>query len=218
MYSEVGLPGVGALWRSEAPADSPGEPSGEPQGERSDQPRRHVIAADGCADVILIDGELALAGPSTRWLLGRDGREEPVVGLRFAPGLAGAAFALDAADLRDLAVPARDALPGEAVARRVRALRFFTVPGDDLRGGAPLAAEYGARGGEFRRALDLDIGEGQVRWASRLRRAASAGERPTELAPALAAHEAGYADQAHLTRELGRIAGRTPAQLVGSGA
>lgn len=261
MYSEVELPGVGTLWRSVTQADLRSDPRGEPQGGPEDRSLRRVVAADGCADIILIDGELAVAGPSTRWLLGRDGREGPVVGLRFAPGLAGAALALDAADLRDLAVPARDALPGAAVDRGIRALRLFAAPGDGRRGGASLAAEYLARGCEFRRALELDIGEGQVRWASRLRGAVRTGEAPAGLAasldlsdrqlrrrmlqsfgygfatlrrlsrahraksllrdgfaPALAAHEAGYADQAHLTRELRRIAGRTPGQLAGSGA
>lgn len=40
--------------------------------------------------------------------------------------------------------------------------------------------------------------------------------RVARLAPAAAAYEAGYADQSHLTRELRRMAGFTPAEAVSS--
>ncbi len=83
---------------------------------------------------------------------------------------------------------------------------------------------YGAlvRVARMRRALSLlgpgsgsPAGPAATRWLSR----ATTKERP-EPKPSLAAvaHAAGYADQAHMTRDFRLLVGRTPAQVAGSQA
>jgi len=93
-------------WRRTAPDD----------GERA------VVLPDGCADLIWLGGDrLVVAGPDTgpaTALL--DGAVE-VVGLRFRPGLAGAALGLPASALRDQRVSLAEiwGAPGAALAARV---------------------------------------------------------------------------------------------------
>ena len=74
----------------------------------------------------------------------------------------------------------------------------------------------------MRRALSLmgpgrgsPAGPAATRWLSR----AATKEQP-ESKPSLAAvaHAAGYADQAHMTRDFRLLVGRTPAQVAGSQA
>ncbi|MGI0521652.1 hypothetical protein ABY45_13830, partial [Microbacterium maritypicum] len=67
MYSETRLPHGSALWRSR------GSAGGGP------------IPADGCVDLILRDGRVSVAGPSTRWITaGGDGAGDSF-GFRLPP-------------------------------------------------------------------------------------------------------------------------------------
>ena len=143
-----------------------------------------------------------------------------------------------------LAAPLRDvvgAIRAAEVARILRTLRSFgTAAGA---GAAQVAGEigwsarhlrrrmlatfgygYGAlvRVARMRRALSLmgpgrgsPAGPAATRWLSR----AATKEQP-ESKPSLAAvaHAAGYADQAHMTRDFRLLVGRTPAQVAGSQA
>lgn len=105
MYRETPVPGLGTLWISSPAAGAT------------------TISADGCADIILRDDQLIVAGPSTRWLLARGSEQHPTVGLRFSPGLAGADLGIDAFELRDRILPAGGLLPTALAERGERALR-----------------------------------------------------------------------------------------------
>ena len=154
MYCETPIPGLGTLWIS-----SPAEGA-------------TTISADGCADIILRDDQLIVAGPSTRWLLARGSEQHPTVGLRFFPGLAGAGLGIDAFELRDRILPAQGLLPAALAERGERALRA-------LLGAAESPAARGPQEGPTSGAPDLSRAA-ESRYAGRLRDAARAV--PRELA------------------------------------
>ncbi|GAA1791463.1 helix-turn-helix transcriptional regulator [Leucobacter iarius] len=238
MYREVELPGLGVLWRSERSVGV-GAPT--------------VIPADGSADIILRDDELVVAGPSTRWLLGRGSIHGATIGLRFAPGLAGRALELDASELRDSLVPAADALAPEVRRRGERLLRALgdsvrtaagERPGTDprialrarsaqpfelgaldwtaealrmARRGATVteaAARLGYSERQLQRRMLLHFGYGYTALRRVLRAERARGLLGAGIAVEAAATRTGYSDQAHLTREFGRIVGTTPARFV----
>jgi AraC-like DNA-binding protein len=112
---------------------------------------------------------------------------------------------------------------GEALASRPPdrlALRAARLLGDQRAGAGPVAAELGISDRQLRRRLDDAAGLGPRtlirvlrfrRFLSGLDAAIEAGAAP-DLA-GLAA-DAGYADQAHLTRECGRLSGLSPLALA----
>jgi AraC-like DNA-binding protein len=146
VYCETPIPGLGTLWIS-----SPAEGA-------------TTISADGCADIILRDDQLIVAGPSTRWLLARGSEQHPTVGLRFFPGLAGAGLGIDAFELRDRILPAQGLLPAALAERGERALRA-------LLGAAESPAARGPQEGPTSGAPDLSRAA-ESRYAGRLRDAA----------------------------------------------
>jgi methylphosphotriester-DNA--protein-cysteine methyltransferase len=192
-----------------------------------------TILPDGCVDVVWRGDRLIVAGPATGPMVSDVPAGTPVFGVRFRLGAAGAALGLPASELADANVELWDGLDERvaegglpallaAVRKRVR------EPVDPLTRAAALAmASPGARVD----ALDLGLSERQVR-----RRFMDAvGYGPKTLARVLRfqrflhlssggqdlarlALDAGYADQAHLTREARRLSGRTPGELIASGA
>lgn len=227
MYAERQLPHGCVLWRSRGAGAA-------------------TIPADGCVDVIVRHGELWLAGPSTRSIrTWPDGTGE-TVGLRYAPGMASRALGVDLAELRDAHASLPDVV-GAGTARRLgRALRAqAAAPGTrgiaaDLLPAPALddrdwttavrrAASTGADADSLARELGWSARHLRRRTASsfgygfaslvRIERARTARvliERGNGLADAAAA--AGYADQAHMTREFARLVGRTPGQVAGRAA
>jgi AraC-like DNA-binding protein len=201
------------------------------------------ILPDGCVDVVWDGADLVIAGPATIALdsppLGTE-----VFGLRFRLGAAGAGLGLPAEELADARVPVTDVWPdGEAV-REAAALRGLPGLIDALRARlraaetdpltraaalglaipgarvADLGAELGISERQLRRRFADAVGYGPKTLARILRfqrflMLASEGARwmPRDDLAGLA-FAAGYADQAHLTRECRRLAGRTPAELV----
>lgn len=156
MYREVAIPGLGVLWMA-----SPNE-------------HATIIPADGCADLILRDDELILAGPSTRWLVAQGSRQGPTVGLRFTPGFAGVLLDAEAAEVRDRILPARDLLSASLSGRGERALR------------APIRARnLHEAAGAVAGALDLDPDIADLRWTAIVSAAASRGEPLPRLAARL---------------------------------
>jgi AraC-like DNA-binding protein len=197
--------------------------------------RGGVIFPDGCVDLVWRGDGLFVAGPATGPAVGGPVGAS-VFGVRFRLGVAGSALGLPASELLDAAVPL-DGVWGAGVEERVALgglpalldeVRARLAPVDPLARAAALAM---ARPGARVDAIDLGVSERQLR-----RRFVDAvGYPPKTLARVLRfqrflslssgggdlarlALDAGYADQAHLTREARRLSGRTPAELLASGA
>lgn len=169
------------------------------------------------------------AGPDTGAQMAQLAGGEVLVGLRFRPGAGGGGLGVALDELRDLRVDAADVdrafdLDGELAPAEV-ARRFVRVAAG--RGGDPLVQRVAAgleRGErvdaglsprQLRRRFHAAVGYGPktLERVLRFRRVVDAldGGR-TDLASI--AFDAGYADQAHLTRECTRLAGLSPAKLM----
>ena len=200
--------------------------------------RGGVILPDGCVDLVWRGDRLIVAGPATGAIESPVPVGTMVFGLRFRLGVAGAALGVPAVELADMSVDA-EAVLGRGATDRVAEggmpallglVRARLRPVDPLDRAAALAmaqpetrvAELGASLGVSERQLRrrfLDaVGYGPKTLARVLRfqRFLQLSGESTELARL--ALDAGYADQAHLTREARRLSGRTPAELVASGA
>jgi AraC-like DNA-binding protein len=223
MYRELPspLPGVACLWA-----------------RRMDgAPAR--IRPDGCADVVWRSGRGAfVAGPDTGPVLSSSPPGTMIVGVRFAPGAGGPALGHPLSDLRDLRVGlgeldaeldralGGDLEPAEAL-RRLAAFAAAKAPPDAAVSEAArrladpsarvtsLAADLGLSERQLRRRCDAAVGYGPktLQRVLRFRRFLALGARG-DLAGA--AYAAGYADQAHLSRECRRLAGLAPAELIRS--
>lgn len=205
-----------------------------------------MVPADGCTDLIVRDGQLVVSGPSTRWIATRSDGDNGSVGLRLPPGFAGAVLGTSTVELVDRAAAIEDLVPHDAAAGlRAAMLSVARNPGmpdalsarvldrmatprlrlNFIRHAAGRAASAGAVAAElgesertFRRRMLSDFGYGYATLV-RIQRAANARhllERGVKSSEAAAA--AGFADQAHLTREFRRLVGITPAQFTESSA
>jgi AraC-like DNA-binding protein len=199
------------------------------------------VLPDACVDLVWRAGHGAvLAGPDTGPVAVASEPGAVFAGVRFGPGTGGGALGLPLEAVRDARVPLGELrpeldrhLPGdldprEALARLVRVgLRLRAAGGVDLavREAARRLADPRTRIGDL--AGDLGLSERQLRRRClagvgygpktlqrvlRFRRFLELARGGDELA-ALAAG-AGYADQAHLTRETRRLAGVSPAALL----
>lgn len=165
-------------------------------------------------------------------------------GLRIRPGALRAVTGLRGAELRDRVVPIAELLPGhtselliEAVWDWPRGARFLTEVWRDvareprraetavaaLGGGSNLsvtavAAAHGLSPRQFRRLVEDEAGlnPATVRAVARLHRFLRIAEDGNAGRPDLAggAILAGYADQPHLSREVRKLTGLTPARLL----
>jgi AraC-like DNA-binding protein len=193
------------------------------------------VLPDACADIIVwADGTATVAGPATSVQLPRLAGGEHVLGLRLRTSAIGAALGLPACELRDLQVPLRALFPAAEAARIADGVRRGELPAA-LDAGAPdLRVAYAldrlarpaARVGEVAaglgmserhlRRLVLDrtgLEPRTLRGVARFQRflaLADAGEPSLAI---LAAH-AGYADQAHLSRQVRALSGVPPAELL----
>ncbi|WP_240805320.1 helix-turn-helix domain-containing protein [Streptomyces sp. A1547] len=162
----------------------------------------------------------------------------PVSGLRFAPGTAPALLGVPAHELRDRRVELTDLWPGPEVRGLAERTSAYEDPGAGLerlarsradrssppdplaarvaaglRAGASVAAVAAAVGlgarQLHRRSLDaFGYGPRTLGRVLRLQRALELARRG--LPQAEVAYRAGYADQAHLAREVRALAGTTP--------
>ena len=204
--------------------------------------REHRVLPDACVDVVWNGERLRVAGPATGPVMATVPAGAAAMGVRFRVGAAGAALGLPAAELLDSTVALEDlwGRESERIADRVAAAApgapqlaaLAHAVGERIaRGGEPDAVVRAAATGTRRSALG--IGDRQLR--RRFADAVGYGPKTLErvlrfqrflllaardAAPDLArlALEAGYADQAHLTRESSRLAGLPPAALLASGA
>lgn len=167
-----------------------------------------------------------------------------ILGARFRPSAGGPALGIPLSELRDKRVDLIDLRPGEAgrlpgtLDPDTAAVRVLEVTAALVVGAAPdhaaaraahllrdprasvddVAAEVGLSLRQLRRRCHAAIGYGPktLQRVLRFRRFVSridARDTPVLDLAALAA-EAGYADQAHLTRECGRLSGLTPVVLA----
>ncbi len=197
-----------------------------------------LVLPDGCVDVVVIDGVAFAVGPDTGPNPTAVRAGATVSGIRFRPGAAAAVLGVDVAELRDRRVPL-EALWGPAgreagergdgdptallvaLTRRLRAAapdpRVLAAARALARAPATRLPELADRLGlgerQLRRRFTEGVGYGPKTFAriARFRTALALLERGA--APARAAHDAGYADQPHLTRELVALGGRTPAAV-----
>lgn len=204
------------------------------------------VVPDGCVDLIWQTGhEPLLAGPDTGPNLVVAAPGTVIVGARFRPGAGGPALGIPLGPIRDqrpelrsldpaLAEQLDPGLPaGEALRRLTRiaarmiragrpdaavgaAARALSTPGARVRW---LADELGFSERQLRRRFEAAVGYGPktlqrvLRFQHFLARIDAPGPAP-DLAEV--AFEAGYADQAHLTRECVELAGLPPAALARS--
>jgi AraC-like DNA-binding protein len=203
-----------------------------------------TVLPDGCADLIWQTGRGAfVAGPDTGPAPVTDPPGTVYVGARFRPGAGGPALGVPLArlrdqrgDLSDLMAAAARRLPAQlspeqalTALTRLAAELVTSAPPDPLVVRATVMLAHGQTSvaglgrqlalseRQLRRRFDDTVGYGPktMHRVLRLRRVlqqlASTGG-PVDLAGL--AIRAGYADQAHLTRETTRLAGMTPAALA----
>ncbi len=197
------------------------------------------VVPDGCVDIVWRPGHGAIVvGPDTGPWLSDPDFGALSFGVRFLPGAGGAALGLPLEELRDrrlglfeLGLDPREHLHGGADPADVPRLlvaaasRLSAAGAPDpavqaavARLSAPrqrvdqLSRQLGLSERQLRRRFQVSVGYGPktLQRVLRLRRF-GAGPHPDLARSAL---NAGYSDQAHLTRECRRLTGLSPAQYL----
>jgi AraC-like DNA-binding protein len=202
------------------------------------------VYPDGCIDLIWQSGHGAyLAGPDTGPAPAQLPPDTIVVGARFRPGAGGPAIGLPLSDLRDKRVDLADCLPALArqlppdlppntalnLVTGLAAQLVSAGPPDLLvlegtrllaRGDTSvtrMSSELAVSERQLRRRFDAAVGYGpkMLHRVLRFRRAlAQLAAAALDGDLARLAVEAGFADQAHLTREMTSLTGLPPAALA----
>ncbi|MEV8510993.1 DUF6597 domain-containing transcriptional factor [Dactylosporangium sp. NPDC051484] len=197
------------------------------------------ILPDGCMDVIHCDGELFVAGPDTTAHLSWSPAGTRFTAVRFSPGTGPAVLGVAASELRDQRVALQDLWPRRRVRRLTEALddapdraallesaMLSTDFAPDplaphvlarLRAGesvAGIASEVGLSERQLHRRGLFLYGYG-LKTLSRILRLNGALDLARRgMAFATVAATAGYADQAHLAREVKALAGVPMGELL----
>jgi AraC-like DNA-binding protein len=199
------------------------------------------VLPDGCMDLLWHDGRLMVAGPDTRAHL-PDGGTGPWAGVRFRPGTAPGLLGVSAHELRDRRVDLADLWPAPRVRRLADAVNAAADPASGLEELALRQAAGSEPPDPLLREVvtALDAGRPVATTADELglgprqlhRRSLSAfGYGPKTLARILRLHRAlalaragvpfaetaaraGYADQAHLARDVRELAGLPLGELL----
>ena len=195
-------------------------------------PQTTRILPDACVDIVWTGDNLIVAGPATAHAHSTIAPETRVVAVRFRVGAAGPALGLPAAELLNASVPLAE-IWGEEIVEAVGEnptlqtlaaavqQRLQGEP-DRLVRAAAAGSEIGIGERQLRRRFQDAVGYGPktLQRILRFQRFLALARRDPSTPPDLArlALEAGYADQAHLTRECSRLAGLPPAALLASGA
>lgn len=197
------------------------------------------ILPDGCMDLMWYSDRLMVAGPDATAYVAAAAPGTGYTGLRFPPGVGPSVFGVPAYELRDQRVPLEDLWPAREVRRLAERVHLAADPGAALeeiavarrippdpligevaarlRAGAPVAATAAAVGlGErqlHRRSLAaFGYGPKTLSRILRMRKALELARAGTPFATV--AVTAGYADQAHLAREVKDLAGVPLGTLV----
>ena len=195
----------------------------------------HRVVPDGCMDIIWTDGALVVAGPDTLAYVVDDDAGTRYTGLRFAPGTGPTVLGVPASGLRDARVPLEEVWASADVGRLAdrieaapdRGLVLETAALDRLRdaeppppslatitralsagqGVAALADTLGISERQLRRRCLHAFGYGPKTLARVLRMRRAVELATTGTAFAETAARTGYADQAHLSRDVKALAG-----------
>jgi AraC-like DNA-binding protein len=194
------------------------------------------VMPDGASDVIWRRGHgTMIVGPDTTARAHPCVAGELMLGMRFRPGAGGGAIGMPLDELRDRQVHARDIdrafdLDGElppatvltllhraAADRRPDPIVLAAAPHVAERGVVALARELAISERQLRRRFHAAVGYGPGTLArvQRFRRFLALLDAGRDDLAGLA-FDAGYADQAHLTRESRRLAGLSPARVIQS--
>jgi AraC-like DNA-binding protein len=199
------------------------------------------VLPDGCMDVIWAGGELLVAGPDTEAHLVTSPGGTEFAAVRFAPGTAPALLGVPAEELRDQHVPLDALWPAADVRRLGERIAEAPARGDTradtlagglgvappepwvrwlvnrLRAGQPIAAladqvAFSERQLHRRSLFLFGYGPKTLARILRLGTALDLARGGTPFGRVAA--EAGYADQAHLAREVRSLAGVPLRELV----
>jgi AraC-like DNA-binding protein len=195
----------------------------------------HRILPDGCLDLMWLDDRLVVAGPDTSGYLAESPAGARFVGLRFPPGAGPAVLGVPAHELRDRRVPLDALWPGALVRRLTERINAAPDPvraveavaagrwadghiadpairavATLLADGRPVATVADAVGLSerqlHRRSLTaFGYGPKTLGRVLRLGRALALARAGTPFAAVAA--RTGYADQAHLARDVRALAG-----------
>jgi AraC-like DNA-binding protein len=208
-----------------------------------DAPRTQRIVPDACVDLIWSGRRLSIAGPDTRARVAALEPGTHIVGVRLRPGVAGAVLGLPASELRDESPDADEVLGREetealladlhagadphAVLRRTIERRAQRAPDPLVRAAiaaldrpdarvVDVADELGLSARQLQRRVTEAVGYGPKVLARilRFRRLQAFAARPPAAALVDLALDAGYADQAHMTAEVTRLAGLSPVRFL----
>ncbi|MEV8125967.1 helix-turn-helix domain-containing protein [Streptomyces sp. NPDC085944] len=225
MYAEWGSRLAGAVvWTNSPTGSGPGR-----------------VLPDGCMDLLWHDGRLLVAGPDTRAHV-TEGTQGPWAGVRFCPGTAPALLGVPAAELRDRRVALTDLWPAARARRLTARVNAAPDPATGLEeaalsraadsgppdplparivaaldAGRPVSATadalgVGARTLHRRSLAAFGYGPKTLARVLRLQRALALARDGTPLAETAAL--TGYADQAHLARDVRDLTGLPPGELL----
>lgn len=199
----------------------------------------HPVLPDGCMDLLWTAGTLVVAGPDTHAFVPEPGVFGDIVGIRFAPGTAPALLGVPAEEFRDRRVELADvwsaaetrrlterigaasdpgaALEAIAVERLVVPDRLLLRLADELQEGravGQIADAVGVTARNLHRRSLAAFGYGPKTLARilRLQRALALARAGTPYAET--AVVAGFADQAHLARDVRELTGSTLSGLL----
>ncbi len=196
------------------------------------------VVPDACVDVIWTGERLIVAGPDTRPRLVRIPAGTAYFGVRLRPGAAGSVLPIPADEICDISPDAADVLGRDRTDRLLAALNAGADPHSLLRHAleppeagpdplvraaiaaldrprarvADIAGELGVSARQLQRRVSAAVGYGPKTLARvlRFRRLQSLPGGPlVDLAL-----DAGYADQAHMTAEVSRLAGVPPVRFL----
>jgi len=209
--------------------------------QRIDARHEQRVVPDACVDLIWSGHRLTIAGPDTRARLVSLDPGTRIVGVRLRPGVAGAVLGLPATELCDEAPDAHEVLGHDAaeallaelhaggdphaILRRAVEVRAERSPDRLVRAAitaldrpdarvAEVADDLGLSARQLQRRVADAVGYGPKTLARvlRFRRLqALAASQPALVDLAL---DAGYADQAHMTAEVTRLAGLSPVRFL----
>ncbi|GIM89370.1 AraC family transcriptional regulator [Paractinoplanes toevensis] len=199
--------------------------------------RESRILPDGCLDIIWKDGRVFVAGPDTTAQIGRPVLGSRMFALRFSAGTGPPVLGVPASELVDQQVPL-DALWSSAAVRRLaessdpmaaltEAARSRWATPDPVMvalaaassAGRPIdaiAADCGFSPRQLLRRSNAAFGYGPKVLARILRMQRAVGMARAGLPFAAVSASAGYADQAHLAREVRAMAGVPLGSLISS--